>query len=196
MTERATLIILAGGRSSRMGQPKHLLSTPRGDTVIEHLFSNLSWLFLETLIVGSDLPKSIADANIRVVQDVYDIRSPLIGIYSGLAASKTDLSFVVACDMPFVRPSLVSYITAMSGNVDVCVPVIKGYYEPLCASYRRKAIPAIQTAIHQGAFKLTAVYKHLQLRTLSEKEVRRFDEDLVSFTNLNVPRQLELLAQL
>ncbi len=194
MIDRATLIILAGGESSRMGRPKHLLYTPHGDTVIQHLVSNLSWLFLETLIVGSSLPLSMQ--HVRVIQDLYDVRSPLIGLFSGLMAAKTSLSFVVACDMPFVKASLVRHMLTMSGKVDACVPIVNGYYEPLCASYRRTAIPAIQQAINQGTLKLTAIYKDLELCTIPEKEVRLFDPDLASFTNLNVPRQLNLLTQI
>ena len=194
MSEAATLIVLAGGQSKRMGRPKHLLSTPSGETIMEHLVARLSPLFLETLIVGRNLLATSGD--VRVVDDLHLAHSPLVGIYSGLLATKTDLSFVVACDMPFVRKALVEYILEEASNVDVCVPMVNGYYEPLCAVYRRSAIPAITEAIEHGAFKVTAPYDDLKVRRISEAEVRCFDPDLVSFTNLNVPQQLELLAQL
>ena len=194
MSEAATLIILAGGESKRMGRPKHQLSKPRGGTVLDHLASGLSPLFTETLIVGRNLLS--AESSFRVVEDIYLVRSPLVGIYSGLLAAKTELSFVIACDMPFVRSSLVEHILSQSRDVDACVPIVNGYYEPLCAAYRRSAIPAIAEAIERGVFKVTAPYKDLNLRTIPEEELRCFDEELVSFTNLNVPRQLELLAQL
>ncbi|MEA3238444.1 MAG: molybdenum cofactor guanylyltransferase [Candidatus Bipolaricaulota bacterium] len=194
MSEAATLIILAGGESKRMGRPKHQLSKPRGGTVLDHLGSGLSRLFNETLIVGRNLLS--AESSFRVVEDVYLARSPLVGIYSGIVAAKTELSFVIACDMPFVRSSLVEHILSQSRDVDACVPIVNGYYEPLCAAYRRSAIPAIAEAIERGMFKVTAPYKNLNLRTIPEEELRRFDEELVSFTNLNVPRQLELLSQL
>ena len=194
MSEGATLIILAGGESKRMGRPKHLLPKPRGGTVLEHLIARLSPMFTETLVVGRNLMSP--SGNVRVVEDLYLARSPLIGIYSGLLAAKTDLSFVVACDMPFVRSSLVEHILSRSSGADVCVPIVNGYYEPLCAAYRRTAIPAIAEAIGRGTLKVTAPYDDLNPRTISEDELRRFDRDLVSFTNLNVPHQLELLAQL
>jgi len=98
--------------------------------------------------------------------------------------------------MPFVRSSLVEHILSRSSGVDVCVPIVNGYYEPLCAAYKRTAIPAIAEAIGRGTLKVTAPYDDLNLRTISEDELRRFDRDLVSFTNLNVPHQLELLARL
>ncbi len=194
MKDRPTLIILAGGESSRMGKPKHLLPTTHGDTVTEHLVANLSWQFSETLIVGSNL--SLSMNHVRVIQDVYDVRSPLIGLYSGLLAARNSLAFVIACDMPFVKAPLVSHILTQSNKVDVCVPIVNGYYEPLCASYRRTAIPAIQAAIKQNTLKLTSIYKELEVCAIPEKQVRHFDPDLTSFINLNVPRQLGLLAQI
>jgi len=151
-------------------------------------------MFTETLVVGRNLVP--LGGNVRVVEDLYLARSPLVGIYSGLLAAKTDLSFVVACDMPFVRASLVEHILSRSSSADVCVPIVNGYYEPLCAAYRRTAIPAIAEAIGRGTLKVTAPYDDLNPRTISEDELRRFDRDLVSFTNLNVPHQLELLARL
>ena len=194
MKENASLIILAGGQSKRMGQPKHLLSSPRGRTVMEHLVEKLSPLFTETLVVGRDpLPFT---RGIRVVKDVHPVHSPLVGIYSGLLASKTDLTFVVACDMPFVQPPLVARLLAKALTADISVPIINGYYEPLCAAYRRTAIPAIAEAIARDIFKVTSIYEHLRLSTLSEEDVKRFDKDLVSFTNLNVPQQLDLLEQI
>ncbi|HDL84820.1 MAG TPA: molybdenum cofactor guanylyltransferase [Candidatus Acetothermia bacterium] len=194
MRENATLIILAGGESKRMGRPKHVLPKPRGGTIIEHLIARLSPMFTETLVVGRNLtPPS---HNVRVVKDLCHAHSPLVGIYSGILAAKTELSFVIACDMPFVRSPLVEHILSRSCNVDVCVPIVNGYYEPLCAAYRRTAIPAIAATIARSVFKVTAAYEDLQLRTIPEEDIRLFDEDLVSFTNLNVPQQLDLLAQL
>ena len=194
MSENATLIILAGGESKRMGRPKHLLPEPRGGTILEHLIGRLSPLFTETLVVGRNLAP--LSCNARAVEDRLLARSPLVGIYSGLLAAKTDLCFVIACDMPFVRSCLVEHILSQSRDVDACVPIVNGYYEPLCAAYRRSAISAIAEAIERGMFKVTAPYKDLNLRTIPEEESRCFDEELVSFTNLNVPRQLELLEQL
>ena len=195
MRESATLIILAGGQSIRMGRPKHLLYTPQGGTVTEHIVQELGFLFTETLVVGRNLTVP-SNSDMRAVEDLYPARSPSVGIYSGLLSAETDLCFVIACDMPFVRPSLVEHILSQSREADVCVPIVNDYYEPLCAAYRRSAIPAIYRAIEHGLFKVTAPYNDLNLYTLPEEELRCFDRDLISFTNLNVPRQLGLLAQL
>jgi molybdopterin-guanine dinucleotide biosynthesis protein A len=193
MREKATLILLAGGESKRMGQPKHLLSTSRG-TVIDHLHTCLSPSFSETLLVGRELSHELPE--LRMVEDLHPARSPLVGIYSGLAAAQTDLCFVLACDMPFVRSRLVEDLLSRAFDADVVVPIVRGYYEPLCAVYRRSAIPVIATALERNELKVTRVYEYLRLRTVPEEEVRAVDPDLSSFINLNTPHELPLLARL
>ena len=193
MKQEATLIILAGGESSRMGLPKHLLPTS-GGTVIGHLIAKLSSLFVETLVVGGGL--QLAGEGFRTVEDARPEQCPLVGIYSGLCAAKTDLAFVLACDLPFVKPELVQYLLSRSHEADIVVPVAKGYYEPLCAVYRRTAIPVIQEALDRGALKITEIYDRLQLCKVTEQEIKRFDPELSSFLNLNTPKQLKLLSSL
>jgi len=193
MQEDATLVILAGGESSRMGLPKHLLPTPHG-TLIDYLVRRLSYLFVETVVVGRDL--QLAGEGFRTVDDARPEQCPLVGIYSGLRAAKTDLCFVVACDLPFVKPELVQYLLSRAHEVDIVVPVVKGFCEPLCAVYRRTAIPVIEEALDRGALKITEIYDQLQLRKVTEPEIKRFDPELSSFINLNTLKQLRLLAKL
>ena len=188
MTEKATLILLAGGKSKRMGQPKHLLLTSQG-TLIEQLDLCLRHLFSETLVVGRDL----ASMQLRTVSDLYLAQSPLVGIYSGLLSSQTDVNFVLACDMPFVKSALVSYLISYAGDVDVVVPVVNGYYEPLCAVYCKRAIPVIKELLDRNVLKVTEIYSQLLVREVPEQTLRAFDPELSSFINLNTPRELALL---
>ena len=193
MREKATLILLAGGESKRMGQPKHLLPTSRG-TMIDHLHERLSPIFSETLLVGRELPHELPE--LRMVEDLLPTRSPLVGIYSGLAAAQTDLCFVLACDMPFVRSRLVEELLSRAFDADVVVPIVHGYYEPLCAVYRKSAIPVIETALERNELKVTMIYEYLRLCVVPEEEIRVLDPDLSSFINLNTPHELPLLARL
>ncbi len=191
MREDATLVVLAGGESKRMGTPKHLLSTPQG-VIVDLLRSKLSSLFVETVVVGRDL--TICRENVRVVEDLYSARSPLVGLYSGLQASSTDLVFVVACDMPFVKTRLVQHLLASTADADVVVPVVRGYFEPLCAAYRKRSSPIIQETIERGVLKVTYSYDSLHVQEISETQVKCLDPDLSSFVNLNTPKELELLS--
>ena len=177
-----------------MGVPKHLLPSPRGK-LIDHLYRRISPLFGESLLVGRNL---VAPAGKwRTVEDALAARGVLVGIYSGLLSSKNDVNFVLGCDMPFVVPELVSHLVSLtSPETDVVVPIVRGYYEPLFAVYRKSCLPAIRRALERGEMKVSMIYSALRVRRVGEPEMRSFDPELVSFTNLNTPDQLKLLEHL
>jgi len=177
-----------------MGVPKHLLSTPHG-RLIDHLHCKLSSQFAESLLVGRDL--AATGGTWRMVEDIFPGQGVLVGIYSGLLASNTDVNFILACDMPFVVPELVSHLISLcSTAADVVVPIVRGYYEPLFAVYRKSSISEIYRALKRGKLKVSGIYDTLRVHTVEEQEIRSFDPDLTSFINLNTPDQLSLLAQL
>ena len=190
--ESASLIILAGGEAKRLGFPKHRL-TVDGTRVLDTLHEKLGGLFAETIVVGHGIDN--LPSGVRTAEDRYDVRSPLVGIHAGLSASKTDLTFVVACDMPYVARTLVSHLLALcSQDVDVVVPVIGGYYEPLSAVYRTTCTNAIEALIARGSLKITPLYAHVRVREVGEQELRPIDPGLRSFVNLNTPGQHGLAA--
>jgi molybdopterin-guanine dinucleotide biosynthesis protein A len=180
--ELATLIILAGGEAKRLGFPKHQL-TIGGRRIIDTLHERLSPHFIETIVVGRDIED--LPLGVRLVGDLYDVRSPLVGIHAGLTASTTDLTFVVACDMPYVEPALVEYMLECAVHADIVVPVVRGYYEPLCAVYRRTCTCAIGRMLSERALKVSDLYSRVPIREIPEKETRLFDSALRSFENLN-----------
>jgi molybdopterin-guanine dinucleotide biosynthesis protein A len=180
--EPATLVVLAGGEAKRLGFPKHRL-TVDGERVIDRLCRRLGPLFAETIVVGRGLD-GLPDG-VRVTDDRYAVRSPLVGIHAGLSALHTDLAFVTACDMPHVEPALAEFLLTQAEGVDVVVPVVRGYYEPLCAVYRRSCIAPIEDLIERGILKVSALYEPVRLREVSEEQVRRHDPELRSFLNLN-----------
>ncbi len=186
----ATLIILAGGASERMGRPKSLLPV-FGGTLIEHVWRSLAFGFRETLVVGGG--RDIIP-NVRTVHDVCGPPSPLLGIYSGLRSCCTALAFVVACDMPSVRTELVEQILAAASGVDVAVPVAYGHHEPLCAAYRRTALPQMRRALARDDLKITNLYRSLDVRRVPEPVLRAADQDLRSLANLNTPQDLAQLS--
>lgn len=182
--EPATLIILAGGESKRMGFPKHGL-TIQGRGVLSHLHARLGSLFFETIVVGRDV-SSVPDG-VRVAEDRYCQRGAFIGIHGGLTASRTGLTFVVACDMPHVVPKLVEHLLSQASAADVVVPIVRGFYEPLCAAYRTTCIEAIETLIENGVLKIAALYPLVRVREVPEEALLRFDPGLRSIVNLNTP---------
>jgi molybdenum cofactor guanylyltransferase len=182
-----SLLVLAGGESSRMGFPKHLLPVSDG-TVLDRILDRLGGLFGETLVAGRSLRSTRPD--IRIVEDCRSERSPLVGILSGLEASRNRFVFAVACDMPFVEPRLAVLLASKaSEQSDVVVPVVRGFLEPLCALYSTSARPAISRCLDAGCGKVTAFYGSVRATHVPEDEIRICDPDLRSFVNLNTPRE-------
>ena len=186
--EPATLIVLAGGEAKRLGFPKHQLMV-NGERVLDRLCRRLGPLFAETVVAGRGLD-GLPDG-VRVTDDRYAVRSPLVGIHAGLAASRTDLAFVTACDMPYVEPALVEFLLSRAEGVDAVVPVVRGYYEPLCAVYRRSCVPPINQLIESGTLKVSALYGLVNTRKACEDQLRLHDPQLRSFANLNVPSRAD-----
>ncbi|MFC2105293.1 molybdenum cofactor guanylyltransferase [Candidatus Bipolaricaulota bacterium] len=185
--EEATLIILAGGEGKRMGFPKHEL--PMGEiNILEWIHQRLGDLFVETIVAGRGI--SISNQEIRIAEDGYSARAALVGIHAGLTASRTDLTFVVACDMPHVAPGLVSHLLCAAADADIVVPVIRGYCEPLCAVYRTTCLPPIARSIEGGILKIIHFYREVRVREIREQEIRKFDPNLRSLVNLNTPAEI------
>lgn len=184
-----SLLILAGGESRRMGFPKHLLPAS-GGTVMDHIINRIGSLFDETIVTGRDI--AILRTDVRIVEDVRHTRSPLVGILSGLLKSENPYVFVIGCDMPFVRKELIRHLASKTAaGVDVVVPVIRGFYEPLCAVYNRSTSGIIKKYLDSGGAKVTGFFEFVSVTEVEESETRLFDPRLESFINLNTPRDYE-----
>ena len=97
--------------------------------------------------------------------------------------------------MPYVVPKLVEHLLSRSGGVDAVVPVVRGYYEPLCAVYRRTCLGPIEKLIERGVLKVSELYDLVCVRAIAEEQVREYDPKLRSFVNLNGPAAIRLAPQ-
>ncbi|MEO0230231.1 MAG: molybdenum cofactor guanylyltransferase [candidate division WOR-3 bacterium] len=191
---RHNLIILAGGRSRRMGQLKpHLLINNK--RLIDIVASRIASLFSRVIVVSKKGMPPIE--NYDVVYDDYDEYSPLLGILVGLKYSESLVNFIIACDMPFVQPELVQFLLRMAEDrdADVVVPVNNGFYEPLCAVYSKRCIPFIEEEISQGNLKVTSFYPKVNTVSVPEYLLRQYDASLWSFFNINTKEDLKKALQ-
>lgn len=180
-----SLLVLAGGESIRMGAPKHLLPF-RGVTILEHILNRLSGMFDEVLLAGRT--PGLFPAGVVPVIDVKPARCPLVGILSGLLAARNPYVFVLGCDMPLIEPSLVRMLCSRdTGCADVIVPLVRGFYEPLCAVYSRASASRIEEYIDAGNTKITGFFPAVTVKEMPEESVRACDPELNSFVNLNTP---------
>lgn len=187
-SEPASAIVLAGGRSTRMGRDKAFMPF-RGRPVVETVIAVLEKVF-EEIIVVTDRPGLYGHLRVRGVRDVFPRAGPLGGIHTGLVASTTHSNFVAACDMPFLHAGFIRHMLASSRDLDALVPRIGGYLEPTHAVYTKNCIIPIEKMIASRNLAVRSFFPLVRVGYLDEEEMRRFDPDLRMFTNLNTTREM------
>jgi molybdopterin-guanine dinucleotide biosynthesis protein A len=180
-----TGIVLTGGKSSRMGAPKALLSL-FGDLLINNAIRTLQGVADYIRIIG---PKTEYSAFGAVSEDIYKDCGPLGGIHAGLRASRTELNLVIAVDMPFLTQKLLRHLTrrAQSHELMVTVPRIGGYTQPLCALYRRSFAAVAEKSLSEGHYKIDPLFDRASTLYIQEDELRSEGFDVSLFQNINTP---------
>ncbi len=186
---RLSVVILAGGRSRRMGRDKRALPWPSaaqtdGATLLHHVAASVRAVTDDLLLVANDHPQV---DGARIVGDLFPNAGSLGGVYSGLAAAAHDLAFVAAADMPFLDRALILDLVGRVGAADAVVPMIDGYPEPLHAVYRKTALRAMRARIVRRRLKIAPVFDDLAAVRVDERQLRAVSPDLRSFQNLNTP---------
>jgi molybdopterin-guanine dinucleotide biosynthesis protein A len=189
-----TLVIQAGGESRRMGQDKALVPF-LGKTLIERVIGRVAHL-ADEIVVTTNKPDDYAflgARGARLAADVIPGRGALGGLYTALSAAGEGLVVVVACDMPFVSPSLLAYQRDLltSGGYDAVIPRTTGGTEPFHAVYRRQTcLPRVEEVIQADKWRVDAWYAKAKVHLLSPEETRPFDPDDRAFWNVNTPEEL------
>jgi len=184
-----TGVVLAGGKSSRMGFNKAFIEI--GDRrLIDATVDRLARLFPEVLIIANDLDL-YAYLGMRVIPDLIPNSGSLGGIYTGLTAAAHPRAFFVACDMPFLSADLITLLVREAENWDVVVPRVAGELQPMHAVYAKSCLPFIKEAIDVGKFKITGFFPRVKVKTIEETALRAVDRDLLGLMNVNTPHDLE-----
>ena len=159
----ATAIILTGGKSSRMGTDKGMLSI-NGQTMLEHICKQLRGTFSQILISAGDAEK-YGFAGFEVVRDEVPGQGPLMGIASALEASANEINFIVACDIPYIEMGCVRKMLTEARGADIVVPTTDDRkYEPLFAVYRKSALDAIKRTLRKGGRKISEVFDKCEVK--------------------------------
>lgn len=186
-----TVAILAGGKSSRMGKDKATLIYG-GKTFLERLVDE----FLgaegceEVLVCGQD---QNSGAKARFVPDQNSEKGPLEGLRRALAEAKSDLVFVCAVDMPFATKEIPGYLKEfVCSDYECYVPLVDGRPDPLCALYKKSALPAVEGQLAAGELKLSRLYEKVPTKfVLIEKS--SLPKKL--FANVNTPQDFLALLK-
>ncbi len=184
-------IVLAGGKSQRMGADKARLVTKDGRPLILSVVEALKGVCSEVVVV-TDVPGRYADLALpaRHVTDIVPDRGPMGGLHAGLMVIEAPCALTVACDMPFLNPRLLHYMTALPKDYQALVPNIGGRWQPLHAIYTKACLTTVEYLLDRGALALTDLLKRVRLRALPFATARRFDPLGLSFVNLNEPDDL------
>jgi molybdenum cofactor guanylyltransferase len=178
-----TGIVIAGGKSSRMGRPKAFL--PFGNkTLLQNAIDTISPLCSQIILSYNDPEYSAA--GYCVVADEKPGCGPLMGLYSAMKHAENAQCIVIPCDCPFVPAALYSHLLQFSG-FDAVVPRTGDvYFEPLVAVYNQSALVGLEKAIDAGDYKLQNLRKYLNIcEVVIEPSMAFYSPKL--FSNVNTP---------
>ncbi|MES2395543.1 MAG: molybdenum cofactor guanylyltransferase [Bacteroidota bacterium] len=187
-----TGIILAGGKSSRMGSDKGMVKLNE-KKFIQHILEAVLPNVNEVMIIANN--DNYNNLGYKVIKDKIKDCGPLGGIYTGLMNSKTENNIVVSCDIPFINRDLIKYIIENTNNADITVPVYKGNIEPLCAVYTKRTSDQIYNLIMNKDLKIQNILKYFITKELYITKKQKFFTDRL-FVNINTPEELKQQKEL
>ena len=188
-------VILAGGKSSRMGTDKALLEFD-GKKFIEQISEELEWF--EEKIIAHGNTRELSDTIWAVISDIYPNHGPIGGIYTALSVCQSDALFVATCDMPLLKSSLTRKLcnvmceSEVVGQMayDAVISVGEdGKIHPLCGVYRKSALPILEEQILSGRNKMMEALKKLNVKYVT------IDSSIGAqqLLNVNTPQDYEKL---
>lgn len=191
MIENVTGIILAGGKSSRMGKDKAFIIFG-GKPLVEIIVDKLSGIFYDLMIV-TNKPNLYDKYGIETQTDIKGNCGPLGGIYTGLVYSKNKYSFVIACDTPFLNQDLIKFMSTKIAGHDVVIPYYSNQLEPLYAFYSKTCIKPIKNQLQKNSFKVRDFFQHIKTRIVTEEEIVNLDPQGSCFININTSEDYQKL---
>jgi FdhD protein len=180
-------VILAGGKSSRMGSNKALLPY-KGGRFIEAIHRQLSEIFEEVLLVTNN-PEQYEFLPCRKVADLFPGAGALAGIHSGLYHSGNPAIFAVACDMPYLNNELVRHLAGRADAGSVLIPEGPAGLEPLHAVYGKGCLAAIEETLIHGEKRILSFFDRVNIIKINTEQIAGFDPSFASFSNINTPEE-------
>lgn len=188
-----SLVVLVGGRSTRLGQDKVFVEIG-GEPLVRRVIGRLRPVVDAIVLVAAEPvadPVAHYGLDLPVVADRYPGRGSLGGLWTGLAAVPTEYAFVMAVDMPFINPNLVRFLGDAATGSDVVIPIVNDLPQPTHAVYSRRCLDPIEERLRADQLRMIGFHDAVRVRRIDEATVRTIDPDLRSFFNLNRPADLE-----
>ncbi len=194
---RLGALILAGGRSVRMGRPKEFL--PFGDeTMLGRVARQLTAACQPVLVLARDAEQVLPPlpASCSRLADERPDAGPLAGLAIGLRELQErhgfgddDALLLTGCDLPWLSTAAVGWLLQRLGAADLVMPRAAGTLHPLAAIYRLRTATAVQSALSTGAGTPRALLATCRAAVVDEPELRTFDHELRFLANVNTPAE-------
>jgi molybdopterin-guanine dinucleotide biosynthesis protein A len=188
-------IILAGGRSRRMGADKAVVDFC-GTRMIDRV-THMLGAVADPVVVVTRASADLDGVPATVLEDERPYEGPLPALVAGLRATGAERNVAVACDMPFLNAALLRRLGELvHEGVDAVVPIASGRPQPLHAAYGDCAIEPLLAVIAAGERSLKGALERLRVRWVPEIEWKTLDPDGRSFLNVNTPEELRAAVEL
>ena len=188
-TTQVTGVVLAGGKSRRMGRDKAFLPFGAG-LLIERVIEVVQQVIADVILI-TNTPERYQRFGLPMFSDVIAEAGSLGGVYTGLVSAKTPYSLCLACDMPFVKPTFLRYLCDTAAEADVVIPRNTADFQPLCATYSQACREPIFHRIEAGRLKITGFLDQVCVRVIDGDILAHYDPYDSMFFNANTPEEYE-----
>jgi molybdopterin-guanine dinucleotide biosynthesis protein A len=181
--EQLTAVILAGGKSQRMGEDKAFLDL-EGQRFIEHILQVVKGLTQEVMVIANTKEYDCLD--VPVYPDVIEGCGPVGGIYTAMQRIKTPYLLVLSCDIPLLKIAVLEYLIEESIPCAANILTTRERWQPLTAIYNSRTLPIFKKALDTKKLKLRSLLSLMDLHTIA------CPEDLIPcLNNINTPNDLK-----
>lgn len=193
MKDFGTCIILAGGKSSRMGFDKQFLKVDKRRlmySIIERLEDEF-----DQIIIVTNKPEHYIGLSHVITKDILKEKGPLGGMHAGLKKADSKYSFVIACDMPNINLDYMRYMRNRTSKMG-CTTRFGDWIEPFCSFYSKEIVGDIEEYLKTGKRSINHLLMNLQVNYIEEGKAREFSPNWDMFLNLNTQRDLNQFLKL
>ncbi|MDW7669063.1 MAG: molybdenum cofactor guanylyltransferase [Bacillota bacterium] len=191
MRKFGTAVILAGGKSKRMGRNKELLNI-NNRRLVEMQISKLERDF-EEIIVITNYPQYYHGLNCKTFTDIIKNKGPIGGIYAGLVNSSSLHTYFLACDMPVINRDYIMFLKSMlkKKKHKACITLLGEWIEPFNAFYSKDMTEDVKKYIDKGGYKIYDLVKKIDVLFIEEKTARKYSPTWDMFINFNTKEDIE-----
>ena len=179
--------ILAGGLATRLGGCDKSALLVDGRAILDRQIDALTPLVEDLMIVGHSVNVAHLIPGARVIADIVPGCGPLGGLHAALTWARSDVLFLVACDMPYVSSAFVEHLLSLAGEGDAVVPQTERGYHPLCAVYTRACLEPAAARLADRRLRMRELVDSMRTRVVPIDEIRQFGDPDRLLANVNTP---------